>query len=305
MLFRRIFQTAAIAFVSSALGSAAPSYRELVQRHRAVERRSVDDTKCARIKAFCEVLLQESAAPIAFSELLGAAHLKISADSLAEMGIFSMQPQLSAVLAAARRLPDGVLQQEVVSAAKYSEIIGVRASEDVLLMTTYAGRSVPGFDGVVLNARGVPVANLSLKYSKYESVGKSLDVAIERAARYSSAEQWLPWEPHSPIAWNHGRRINNDELEHRFRAAIQWLKPLQSELGISVLPLLGVAKDVVRPSRVVVEIADASRARFMARSKEFFDGVRNKILRSQGRVESVTFILGDGNFEVRAQPRDI
>jgi hypothetical protein len=188
---------------------------------------------------------------------------------------------------------DAFHPHELVSSARYAKLINEKSGETVLMVPGIQHKSIPGFDGVIFNAKGEPVANFSLKtLLSAQGAHAPIDRASrggEQAEKFSSIERWFTLAKLLYLDESGHFRVSHELSPDGVRDAKDWLSRSFNIFGITD------PTHEKRPTRVVVDIqsdvelpgeADVERARRWVRE-------------SNGLIESIIFMKGDDVLEVR------
>jgi hypothetical protein len=184
-------------------------------------------------------------------------------------------------------------QHELKSSARYGKVINDRAGESVLLVPDIEGRSVPGFDGVILDANGKPIANYSLKTlmggRDIHSPLARAHTGVEKAERFAHIEEWGRMLSLFVRDQRGSFHISSHLPEKEEAFLTHWLTKTAKIFGIRE------ASQPVRPTRIVIDIT--SKAPMPDPTDQ--QTISRWISESNGVIESVTFLKGDEVLDVR------
>jgi hypothetical protein len=184
------------------------------------------------------------------------------------------------------------LAHELVSSARYAKYVSDTKGEQVLLVPEIDNKSIPGFDGVVLDAQGVPIANLSLKTLLNAEASshalESIALAMQKALRFSDPIEWVFMVNGVKRDANGVLHLQDGQSETKLHERRRWLAKSFAIFG------LHVEAERPRPSRIVVDI----RAKSLMPTDEEIAEIRKGIQDSKGLIESVIFLKGDAVLEV-------
>lgn len=181
---------------------------------------------------------------------------------------------------------------ELVSSARYAKLIHEQNGETLLMVPGIEAKDIPGFDGVIYDAEGNPVANYSVKTILGNSQGHGVRRAwdgISKAKRFSFPESWMTafkllYEDQS------GRLFISDQLTGKELVKRKaWISKAFELFGIRT------AGRADRPTRVVIDIQSDSALP----TPHEIQTVRDWIERSNGLIEKVIFLKGDQVVEIR------
>lgn len=290
-----------------------------LQMHDPAKVKEKDRLYAVREQLACQLILQFR--PQNLNKMLplkGAHGLFVTSDLLNTFGVPESAEQSVSVEKLAELIrtlsPRTVEGQEVLrdtelsSSQVYADLIQKKADEKLLLLPAIHSRNVPGFDGVIYDAKMKPVANYSLKNVADQSISQNLFWAIEKSERYSRVSEWLPWSDHSPFdsilrtsELNRIFGMNRTQVKQAVLESSQWLSQVMHYFGVGGPELKN--SYAARPYRIVINVLDHHRTK--AREADFFDRIQEVIQQSNQRIQSVTFILGDEIFEITAQDFEV
>lgn len=204
---------------------------------------------------------------------------------LSEIG---REPEYAALLAEVRSSSGPEIQEhELVSAARYAAVLA-RHGQSLVLVPSIDGLAVPGFDGVVLSARGKPIANFTLKtLLEAKSTGSIFERAAwaaRRAKYYSRSLSLIEAALSLEVSDSGSYQFKGELTVAHARKARDFVKKLSH--------VFGVTSDGApsRPTRVVL---DLETAELLLPGKDLKLQLRRIILRSRGEIESITLLKGD------------
>lgn len=286
--FRLLAYTVALAWVGAIPAEAGRSGRGY---HRSAEYRAHfyrPYAEQARIRSLCaELLTQARPEPLGSVPVIGAPGLRILPGEL--NGVRSDYLSLIDT--------DQLLfeRHELVSSARFARMIHEANRETLVLIPEIDSRHIPGFDGVILDAEGQPVANYSVKTLMHayreRAILDQASSAIKNAKRFSDLKEWLV-ATHFLVSDELGdHHFDHENMPRRhLRGVKEWLA--------KSLAVFGVAERVeqARPTRVFIDIRSND---LRLPSQEDLAQVRRWIDRSNGLIESVFFRHGRQMVEVR------
>jgi len=172
------------------------------------------------------------------------------------------------------------MDHEIRTARKYARLVLAGRDESFLLVPTYGAMPIPSSDGLVVDAQGIIVANVSLKLANSTPL-KQLNSAITKAQRYQRAEEW-----YEPFLYTHsGFFVDRSEWKARLksvaeRARLVWLFGARmKEEGVAA-----------RKTRVVIELTDKLDPSLVLGADE---KIRRRFEESRDAIESIVFIQND------------
>lgn len=237
------------------------------------------------VQSLCRELLTDSEALVAV-DVRGAPGLKILAT------------ELHGTKAGYHELLDSRAETfepyELVSSARYARLIRDRSSESLVMVPGLERKDMPGFDGVILDADGMPVANYSLKTlltaSADRTALKRAWDGVRKATRFSSVEQWL-------LAYKllHQDQSGKLYLSEATSAEVRSRKKLWLAKSMK---LFGISKNSAknkRPTRVVVDI----QSDLPMPSSRDIEVMKGWIIEAKGLIDSIVFMKGDEILEVK------
>lgn len=178
-------------------------------------------------------------------------------------------------------------QHELVSSARYARYIQSEKGENLLMVPGIDHQDVPGFDGVILDSQGQPVANYSLKSiiearSKHAVLDRA-DRGVEKAKRFSFIEQWLLMFRLLVKDESGAISLNPDQDTKKISYNRSWLN--------RSLPIFGIESPGApkRPTRVVIDIQTEAQLP----DERDISTMRQWVRESQGLIESIV-VMKDG-----------
>jgi hypothetical protein len=182
---------------------------------------------------------------------------------------------------------------ELISSARYAKYISAKSGETVLMVPGIEHKDIPGFDGVIFDADGKPVANYSLKtLISATSESAAMDRAqrgVHQAQRFSFIEQWLITFKLLLKDESGALHIARDLHDRELRRAKVWLRKSLRVFGIAA------PSASKRPTRVVVDI----QTEVGFPGPEQVQTMQGWVRDSHGLIESIIFIKGADVLDVR------
>lgn len=181
---------------------------------------------------------------------------------------------------------------EIISTARYAAMVNRDVRETVLLVPDIGKLSVPGFDGVILDYRGQPIANYSVKTileaRNPHRIFRRAEEGIEQAIRFSDMREWFAM---TFLVKDRRGHIQFGVKPKLVPAIRRWLST-----GIFLFAPRGPRqRGQARPTRVVVDIQND----LQLPRESSCEGIRRRIQASNGLIEAVIFIKGDAMLEIR------
>lgn len=173
-------------------------------------------------------------------------------------------------------------KDEFISATKYAYFLLRRSSEKLLFMPRYQRVNVPGFDGIIYDQEGNPVANFSLKKS-ITDWREQLHVAVNKARYYSMySGAWFAAVSDHAFADSSVYRVEESAFNEQFAKTIDLLK------------LYGIPScvrcDQVRPVRIVIDMPIMRRSSLKGPD---FQHLHTVLRENADIIESIILILPD------------
>lgn len=236
------------------------------------------------IKVLCSDLLTQPEITRAV-DVEGAPGLKILATELS-----GAKPHYQNLLQSDRR---AFYRHELISSAHYARRIFESHGEVVLMVPGVENRDIRGFDGVIFNSNGTPVANYSLKtllHSQAEHAVKDrADRGVAQAKAFSFMERWL-------LDFGFLLRDQSGALSLKNMPKDRYTAKLSAWLG-KVLTLFGVnaSKIAKRPTRVVVDIQNDADLPDVTD----IETMRGWVQESGGLIESIIVMKNEVFLEIK------
>lgn len=192
------------------------------------------------------------------------------------------------------------IPHEVHMATLYSRVIRAEAGESLVFLPRLSGVSVPAYDGIVLDRRLLPIANVSFKWVIGGRAKSGVSRALSAIKRFSAREEWfslMGFYGHQGLEVQNKRVYNRRFLrDPEFYTHLDWADHAFSWFGVDVAP--------ARPTRIVVALSDESAA---AQDVErVLAQVRSLGALAQSRDVSEVRVLWNGDpGDVRITPADV
>lgn len=137
-------------------------------------------------------------------------------------------------------------QHELDSSIKYARMIFEEKGETLLLLTSYQGRSTPGFDGVIFSREGKAIANYSLKtlISGRAPHTKAMKTTTDVRKWSSLQGEWRSFLDYHVEQSPDGHKFSNQEKINEFKT---WFETVTQYFGIE-------SQGPRRGARIVIDL---------------------------------------------------